>query len=519
MKFIATCDAQLPPLAWCAWTSDAGGTVSLLHGRWVEVGEHFFVEGAWSGDYAAARPDLSELAFGSAGVIADGVLTFVSSTATTDYLYYRDSAEGLIVSNSLPFLLARLDELLDARCAHYGAICESITQGIDAYQAEIPTAHGTVRRLMFRNLVWDGAAVRLVDKPSGKPFSNYEEYAAYLRGQYAAVAANARAAERKQPLRILSTQSRGYDSTAINALAAPFGVDKVFTISKGKGKDSFAEGDAAVQVNDDGSEIAAILKMPCVALERRQFEEGLLDEYLYFAGITNCEDLNFAGMMTHIDQPSLLLTGTLGEIYYNRRKHEDMFGPGKIGPELRRGDIGGGHGMGEVRLQVGLVQAPLIYAGARQRESIVAITESSAMDPWRLNTSYDRPIARRLAEEAGIPREAFGQKKMASTVVYSRPTFPVESGLSAEFRSWLVQQGLLRRWQIALLPLVHWLNARIWFASPSKYLPLYYFKRAYLRFRGRHLPMVWQHLDSALYCFCVNRRKMDYQTGNLKDYR
>ena len=37
------------------------------------------------------------------------------------------------------------------------------------------------------------------------------------------------------------------------------------------------------------------------------------------------------------------------------------------------------------------------------------------MLPWKLGTgSYDRPIARRIAEEAGVPRAAFGQHKLGA---------------------------------------------------------------------------------------------------------
>jgi hypothetical protein len=35
------------------------------------------------------------------------------------------------------------------------------------------------------------------------------------------------------------------------------------------------------------------------------------------------------------------------------------------------------------------------------------------MKPWSLKQEYDKPIARRIAEEAGIARELFGQKKKA----------------------------------------------------------------------------------------------------------
>jgi hypothetical protein len=37
---------------------------------------------------------------------------------------------------------------------------------------------------------------------------------------------------------------------------------------------------------------------------------------------------------------------------------------------------------------------------------------------WRTHSGgYDRPIARRIAEEMGVPREAFGQKKLAAATL------------------------------------------------------------------------------------------------------
>ena len=67
--------------------------------------------------------------------------------------------------------------------------------------------------------------------------------------------------------------------------------------------------------------------------------------------------------------------------------------------------------MAELRLVVGFVHLPLPFMGARRKADIVKITESSEMDPWRLETDYDRPIARRIAEEAGVPRHLFGRSR------------------------------------------------------------------------------------------------------------
>src|SRR5204863_917377 len=107
-------------------------------------------------------------------------------------------------------------------------------------------------------------------------------------------------------------------------------------------------------------------------------------------------------------------TGVLGEIWYDAAGYAHR--PGLITPELKRFDVSG-HGLAEVRLRVGLIQLPVPYIGAQQRADIYRITNSSQMDPWRVNPRYDRPIPRRIAEERGVPRELFGQVKMGSGVV------------------------------------------------------------------------------------------------------
>jgi hypothetical protein len=44
------------------------------------------------------------------------------------------------------------------------------------------------------------------------------------------------------------------------------------------------------------------------------------------------------------------------------------------------------------------------------------------MKPWSLGNDYDRPIARRIAESSGVPREAFGiQKKGVARHFYRLP--------------------------------------------------------------------------------------------------
>ncbi|WP_342116000.1 hypothetical protein [Pseudoduganella sp. OTU4001] len=512
-RFACQMVPSLPPLAWLAQVDVATGNTDLQHGRWLENGPDFVVEGVWDGDFSAGAFDQSATVFGSGVVRHPDGPVFVPSCANTDYLYYRHSGQQLLIANSLPLLLAACGDELDPDCADYPANTESIKKGIDHYQAEIATRDGAVRRLIYRNLAVRNGQVLLLDKPGVGAFGSYEQYAAFMSERCGALLANARDRRRARPLRVLSTQSRGYDSTAVNTVAAPFGIDQVFTISDSKVKNAFADYEAGDAQCDDGSDIAACLGIPCQSIARREYEALGSDEYLYFAGICNSEDLSFAGVVRHIESPSVLLTGTHGELYYPSRDHRRVHPGVPIGSELRRGDLGGGHGLTEVRLQRGFILLPLIYCGARERPSIVDVTESAAMDPWRLGGDYDRPIARRLAESAGVPRALFGQKKLATAAVLARPAVPRNAGLRREFFDFLVERKLLQRWQLRCFPLVHRYNAMLWFASPNYHRWLYYLGRVLLRLK-RPLPKTrWRHLNGALYCYAVNRRAGEYRAA------
>jgi hypothetical protein len=72
--------------------------------------------------------------------------------------------------------------------------------------------------------------------------------------------------------------------------------------------------------------------------------------------------------------------------------------------------------MGEFRLRVGFLNMQPYFIVARHPEAIYRITTSPEMKPWSVGGSYDRPILRRILEEAGIPRGLFGVEKRANAV-------------------------------------------------------------------------------------------------------
>jgi len=505
----------LPRLGWMAQVDRASCEVVVTHGQWVEVRATGYVEGIWDAPFEQFALDRSPTVFGSGGVVRGDRMTFVSSTSTTDYLYWAadDRTRGLLVSNSLPLLLARLDDELDPDFESYDKLNNSIMQGIERYAREIPTRRRkVVRRLMHWNLTVTPDSVSESSKLWTSDFQTYRDYAAYLYETFRRLAANARDGARARPMAIYSTQSKGYDTTAANAVARNFGVDKVFTVRRAKAKGYYADEKGGSEGDDDGTDICSFFGLECVAIDRRAIERDFAEEYLYYASMHENGDFNLHQISAHVVKPSVLITGCLGEIWASERFYADH--PGLINPDLMRADLGS-HGLTEVRLKAGYVQVAFPYIGARWRESIFRITHSAEMDPWRLSTAYDRPIARRLAEEAGLARNAFGQTKMASVLEFPLPAMPLAPDLQIEFLRFLVESRLLRPWQVHLLPLARRWNAIVSNTSPRRHAWNYYLQR----FIGKVLrrpfafPPVMTRLNASIFCFSVNRRAGEYKSA------
>jgi hypothetical protein len=514
MELRALINPSLPKLAWVTQVDRASKIVTLQHGSSVEVRQKFFIEGVWNGGFEEGDFRETDCVFGSGGILNHDSIRFVTSASTTDHLYYAETAGQIMVSNSLPLLLGAVQDSLDPGCKEYPQICDSIMDGINDYRRDIPTKRGAVRRLMYRNLDISAETVSESDKRMPPRFTCFGDYKNYRRDNYALIAANARDSARTQALEIWSTQSKGYDSTAINAMAHTFGIDKVFTVSKGKSIYHLAHNDDDQQSDDDGSEICERLGLNHVRIDRRAFAEQCDEEYLYYCARHHNQDMNLKEMSKYVSKAGLLLTGVHGEILCS---NDRFVAPPMLDSALRRLDIAG-HGMGEIRLVVGFIQVPVSYMGARRKKDIVQITESSEMDPWRLGNAYDRPIARRIAEEAGIPRHLFGQSKHASAVIFSQPSIPHGKTLRREFFDYLVSEKLMPRCKIVFWPVVRFVNAIILLKSQKRYAVVHYAERAISKLTGRKFrwKRMWTQLDGALFCFCVNRTAQSYLPNGFR---
>ncbi len=411
-----------PPLAWLARCRPGHGSVEVFHGLRVEVAAEWFAEAVWAGRYADAEFDRTDLVFGSGGRLRDGTLTFVSPGTTVDRLQYLRAADVTWVSNSLPCLLAAAAAIPDPTWPGYFALFESIIRGIRRYERELPTSAGAAHLVYFDNLVWDGRVLREVEKPFPKrDFGTFEAYRAFLDASLRQMTENLSAPERRFPYRWLGTMSSGYDSLTTAVLAKPMGLDEAisFTSARGGGADS-------------GQAAAGLLGVPLALISRDAWREAPLPEVPFIAADAKGEDVFMRGAEARL-LGRALLTGHFGGRAWDKNAKG-------LSDDIARGDQSG-MALTEYRLWAGFVHCPLAFLGVRQVPDLHRLILSPEMKPWDVGGRYNRPLARRIIESAGIPRGAFAVHKRAGSVLFfQRHSFLSPTSLE-DFTRWLHEHG------------------------------------------------------------------------------
>jgi hypothetical protein len=390
----------LPRLAWCAEVTRGSDRAELLHGPWVETRGRFFCDGAWSGDFAVGAFERSMLA-GTAGKATRDGLLLAAPNNTLERIYLVEVGDAVLASNSLAFLLARSDDDVDPRRLGYSSSLASIVGGLKKHVRSIPTLRGRRVRLFYHTNLRVTRDLEVIEepKPPVRDFRDFADYKAFLQETLTAIAANAADRRRRVKFPPIATISSGHDSPAVAVLAKHAGCSQALTFQRAR--PSSERSDA---LDDSGAEIAALLGMEITCFER--------SDYLKVSGLTEAENegfpLVFAAWQEKI-AGRLLLTGYHGDKVWDRNAYF-------VGSDIVRGDYSG-NTFAEFRLRVGFIHLPVPYLGCTRLASIYRISNSPEMRPWSLMNKYDRPIPRRLIEEAGVPRELFGRAKKAVEVV------------------------------------------------------------------------------------------------------
>lgn len=107
-------------------------------------------------------------------------VTFVSSCALVDSLWYKTSDNTVGVSNSLPFLLSSTEDRLSPQYGEYHVFLDSLLRGLKRCETVLVTEKGSVQRVVFGNLIVDQSGPRIIDKPLPPHFLTFQHYSSYL---------------------------------------------------------------------------------------------------------------------------------------------------------------------------------------------------------------------------------------------------------------------------------------------------------------------------------------------------
>jgi hypothetical protein len=433
MRFAFVPCATLPRLAWCAQLRQGSDVARVYHGPWLETRGDWFVEGAWTGDFERGELDAALFNLGSGGVLRGGRAVFCAQSDMIERLYSVRVGDELYVSNSLVFLLAMTgDEPDPCFPFYYHALRAHFTDGI---RRKRKTIHTRMRRRVELHdhcqlAVGPELRAERIEKPAILRPTSFREYVELLKGVLAGVLENAASPGRRQVRYSgLATVSGGYDSNALAVLLARLGVrEAIAFFDRTPGKDS-------------GAEIARRLGLAVFEYDRVGFRTAPgVDEAEFLAGARG-EDVVLASCEEQL-VGRVLVIGRYGDVAFS-------LDPARMLSDLRtlRKHVVAGSTLLEFRLRIGFFNFNPLYTAGLHVSALHAISRSEEMKPWRIGGDYDRPIPRRILEEAGISRTLFGVDKAASAAVLLRSSAALSPASRADFESYLAGMPRPGRWR------------------------------------------------------------------------
>jgi hypothetical protein len=385
-----------PKLAWLAVAPAGADSIEVLHGPRVEVGDGWCAEAVWAGPFEAADFDRTDLVFGSGVRVRGSEVVFVTSATAMDRLWTWQGGGTTYVSNSLGALCARAGlRLIDGDTYANDCLSTIGTRwGATVCTRAFPTQSGEGHVAWFNNLVYDGRTLREEVKPDVAPaFTTFASYYDFLIDAARRLGENLKSPARRHGVAPLTSVSSGYDSPAVAVIAKHAGCTEAVTIRQAA---SMWRG------SDSGEAIAERLGLACRCYDR--IGRTYPNEAAFWAASGYANLLNWT-LFEYPEPVCLFFVGCYGDSAWARKA---LTGPLEV-------DIFDDLAMGEWRLHAGVFQCVVPFWGLRHVEEIRRVTFSAEMAPWTVGGSYDRPIPRRIVEEAGIPRGEFAVRKKNSS--------------------------------------------------------------------------------------------------------
>lgn len=391
-----------PRFAWVAKYSCQSSSLLVRHGEGVEVAPQGIVEGAWNGRFEDWNIAEATALSGTGLTVSDGGVTFFSSTDRRCPLFSILKNRIRYVSNSPIACMAAAGEAPLEGYPYYAEDLISIfRQGLYCQNGPLRLASNHKLCVHFSTQM-TCAGVKLSFRPfdSGESPRDYASYYELLKSTTAALLENAADSGRQLQLNSAASISKGYDSTATAAIAKAAGCRKAYTFYNSKKSDPY---------EDSGVENAKSIGLDCVQFDRWSYTKADTAIEAEFALMPIASNVPMYAM-EDVLRSHVYIVGVSGDIIWGQNGRPEAYS----NLSETWADIISGGTLIDYRLRVGFTVFSPIFIGAQHNTAIAGIIRSKEMDPWRLSNDYDRPIPRRIAEEAGVPRENFGVRKSGS---------------------------------------------------------------------------------------------------------
>jgi hypothetical protein len=399
----SACFPVLPRLAWCARIDASGKRIQVKHGPSVECNDTHCVAGAWNGTYRQQKfADATVFCGTGISVLGDSAV-FSTSTNTHDRLFVAEKNGQLSLSNSLAFLLSETAIEIDPQLDITMIWIQFALGGISRVNRHIPTDKGNLRVFECCNLLLDrNGNLERQDKPIHTFPPTYQGYTESLRQVIIAVMENCQDANRKRQYKTKISISRGYDSAGLAGLTSDLDVEAATLYC--------AEPE---NLDDEGSRLAtqAGIKVSRFASDWRMVKSQFSCLDSLFCVAPPIMERSIAALEPQIEN-CLRLSGDHGDKLF--ATDDKQMVPDLIKTKIPQAPAD--TTTYEYRLWIGCISFPVYYTGWQHYKTLLQISCSDEMKPWSIGGDYDRPIMRRLAEEAGVQRDEIASVKQSAQV-------------------------------------------------------------------------------------------------------
>lgn len=431
---------RLPGLPALSWAADIHPdlSASAICGSAVEANDRGLIAGAWAGDFDDHGFPTAATSTGTALTVSRDQILVSCGTAGSAPLYFCRDGDRLVVSNTLAFALAAAGDRLVRENPYYVNDFCTYFFGNDRHRHTVGTEGGRLSIFYGPIVVGKDRKLARAPFPDAPSFGDFHSYRAYLAAQTALIFANAADAARRKRYLPLATVSSGYDSTACAVIAREAGCREGITFGEPADRPDSAE--------DSGLEVGTQIGLSMSQYKTFAYKErNDLREIQFVASSFSAGEVSLSSAADALEG-RLIVNGLGGDWLWDPKKghHRHQAVPFFIA----------GYSQNEFLAQAPALALALPMIGGRFMNDLDAISTSPAMRAWSVGGDYDRPIPRRILEEAGIPRGSFAYRKQQVAVDYYSlnrrfPSLDVffSNASIAAFEAWFAGKRPMTRWR------------------------------------------------------------------------